>query len=121
MTFFRNFVRKMSGENSHCNEENTVKMIQNLISSLLSALLFSGTNCFFRDENIKDGTPGRSTPTGSKDVNQEPEYLAIRCERLQFDSFLFIFQYVSIEGFENSNARAIVVKGINVLLTLLQV
>ena len=35
--------------------------------------------------------------------------------------FLFIFQYVSIEGIENSNARAIVVKGINVLLTLLQV
>lgn len=30
-------------------------------------------------------------------------------------------QHFSIEGIENSNARAIVVKGINVLLTLLQV
>ena len=28
MTFFRISVRKMSGENSHWNEENTVKMIQ---------------------------------------------------------------------------------------------
>ena len=30
-------------------------------------------------------------------------------------------QYVTLEGIENSNARALVVKGINVLLTLLQV
>merc|ERR1712026_537873 len=30
-------------------------------------------------------------------------------------------QYVSIEGIENSNFKAIVIKGINVLLTLLQV
>lgn len=37
------------------------------------------------------------------------------------ESTFSYFQYVSIEGFENSNARAIVVKGINVLLTLLQV
>ena len=29
MTFFRIPVRKTSEENSHCNEENTVKMIQN--------------------------------------------------------------------------------------------
>ena len=30
-------------------------------------------------------------------------------------------QYVTLEGIENSNARALVVKAINVLLTLLQV
>jgi hypothetical protein len=30
-------------------------------------------------------------------------------------------QLAALEGFENSNARALVVKGINVLLTLLQV
>jgi Flp pilus assembly protein TadB len=30
-------------------------------------------------------------------------------------------QYVTLEGIENSNARALVVKGVNVLLTLLQV
>ena len=30
-------------------------------------------------------------------------------------------QYVTVEGIENSNARALVVKAINVLLTLLQV
>ena len=35
MTFFRISVGKMSGENSHCNEENTVKMIQRLLVTVL--------------------------------------------------------------------------------------
>ena len=30
MMFFRMSVRKMSGENNHCNEENTVKMIESI-------------------------------------------------------------------------------------------
>ena len=33
MTVFRISVRKMSGENSHCNEENTVKMIQSYVTT----------------------------------------------------------------------------------------
>ena len=38
MTFFLISVRKMSGENSHCNEENNVKMIQidNFLDNLQS-------------------------------------------------------------------------------------
>ena len=32
MTFFQISVRKMSGENSHCKEENTVKMMQTSFS-----------------------------------------------------------------------------------------
>ena len=39
MTFFRISLRKMSGENSHCNEENTVKMIQ--MNVILFFLFFS--------------------------------------------------------------------------------
>ena len=37
-----------------------------------------------------------------------------------FDKIYFVY-ILLLQGFENSNARALVVKGINVLLTLLQV
>ena len=42
MTFFRISVRKTSGENSHCNEENTVKIIQIMICCNTSGLVAVG-------------------------------------------------------------------------------
>ena len=43
-----------------------IQVIKILTVEFLHLIFFiSGTNCFFRDENIQDGTPGRSTPTGN--------------------------------------------------------
>merc|ERR1711988_1320464 len=55
-----------------------------------------------------------------RDIQEQIASLETRISTMEHQSAQHQ-QYVSIEGFENSNARAIVVKGINVLLTLLQV
>ena len=45
-----------------------IQVIKIFFSFFQLIFFIPGTNCFFRDENIPDGTPGRSTPTGSKDT-----------------------------------------------------
>ena len=60
MTFFQISVRKMSGENSHCKEENTVKMIQMINFVQLSAITFLGCTSRYRWNKVF--TSGNSGP-----------------------------------------------------------
>jgi len=77
-------------------------------------------------ENIKSGVTDMEekvqyqSEERLRDIQEQIASLETRISRMEHQAAQHQ-QYVSIEGFENSNARAIVVKGINVLLTLLQV
>merc|ERR1719384_1110194 len=77
-------------------------------------------------ENIKSGVTDMEekvqyqSEERLRDIQEQIASLETRISRMEHQAAQHQ-QYVSIEGIENSNARAIVVKGINVLLTLLQV
>jgi len=55
-----------------------------------------------------------------RDIQEQLSSLETKISRMEHQAAQHQ-QYVTLEGIENSNARALVVKGINVLLTLLQV
>lgn len=77
-------------------------------------------------ENIKSGVSDMEekvqyqSEERVRDIQEQLAILETRVSRMEHQAAQDR-QHFSIEGIENSNARAIVVKGINVLLTLLQV
>ena len=77
-------------------------------------------------ENIKSGVSDMEekvqyqSEERVRDIQEQLAILETRVSRMEHQA-MQDRQHFSIEGIENSNARAIVVKGINVLLTLLQV
>merc|ERR1712203_643959 len=77
-------------------------------------------------ENIKSGVTDMEekvqyqSEERVRDIQEQLATLETRISRMEHQAAQDR-QHFSIEGIENSNARAIVVKGINVLLTLLQV
>jgi len=77
-------------------------------------------------ENIKSGVTDMEekvqyqSEERVRDIQEQLATLETRISRMEHQAAQHQ-QYVSIEGIENSNFKAIVIKGINVLLTLLQV
>lgn len=77
-------------------------------------------------ENIKTGVQDMEekvqyqSEERLRDIQEQLSSLETKISRMEHQAAQHQ-QYVTLEGIENSNARALVVKGINVLLTLLQV
>jgi hypothetical protein len=77
-------------------------------------------------ENIKSGVTDMEekvqyqSEERLRDIQEQLASLETKISRMEHQAAQHQ-QYVTLEGIENSNARALVVKGINVLLTLLQV